>query len=585
MQPCGNGTEECKFDGAILPKADADCAHSPSASENNKPTGPILILHLTKELLLLLLQSVQDAVGMLTAEHSSAAQTPRGQDAGGGSNGDEEQVSGGHGRSSAVSGVGTWCESNTKTDERSDEGSATASEKRGGTECGVSSREAMVCVAVLERHKQTVRSASNVDSLSRYTKVFRACIKTKQVPTQLPQATLFQLLRQLLTMSPRQSEEDSGTTACRRAERTEQMRASSVGNPDTGLVERGRLVNTGSRPLCRQTGEPSGPQEEKASTDSETGQSKGGRSSRVTSAGSDEAGVRNDEDSEGGETGQADFSREAPDAKESRSSREHCCSSNAGAQGLHQGGRQNGCRREDVDVKERVEERAYQHMQSEQHSHRHNTRSRSSGYKGQGAGSSSNPRPSAQTGPADLGDDPICLGSLNRSVARGHAGRRGLYKGRQKSAETEHSGNRGSGCADDKCGGPGKEGQAGVRPGEARDSTPGLPGGMQIVSGDTRDRSHRQQGGLLQKESSATSIQVSPPLSPNLSRTESIDKPLVNVEATGEQDALHVEPPAAADEADHGLIAGPSSDYEGADGSAMREGETAMQDSLVQLLL
>ncbi|PHJ21927.1 ap2 domain transcription factor ap2iii-4 [Cystoisospora suis] len=587
LQSCGTGTEECKFDTAVLEgKAEVDCAHSPSTSERNKSAGPILILHLTKELLLLLLQSVQDAVSMLTAENPSAAQTPRVQDSSDGSAGDGEQVAGRHGQSGGSSGVGTCCESNSKTEERPDEGSGTANEKRGTIDCGVSPREAMVCVAVLERHKQTVRSASNVDDLARYTKVFRACIKTKQVPTQLPQTTLLQLLRQLLTMSPRQSEEDSGTAACRRTERTEQMRACLTGNPDTSLADRERFINTGCGAHCRQGGDSPGPLEEKASTDSETGQSKGGRSSRVTTAGSDEAGGINDEDSDSGEGGQTDLSREAADARELRGSHDHGYLVNTGTQGMHQGGRQNNCRREDQGMKERIEEKAFHHAQSQHHSHRHNTRSRSNGHKGHGAGNLSNTRTSAQTGlGADVSDDPVCLGSLSRSATRSQAGRRSLYKTRQQSLEAEHSENRSSGCADDKNNGQGKEGQCVLRPGEARDSALGVAGGVQLVSSDTRGRSHRQQAVVLQKESSVTSTQVSPSLSPNLSRTASIDKSLVNAESTEGDGTLHAAPPTGAEETDNGLITGPSSDYESADGSAMREGEAAVQDSLVQLLL
>ncbi|KEP64467.1 UNVERIFIED_CONTAM: AP2 domain transcription factor AP2III-4 [Hammondia hammondi] len=541
-------------------------------------TGPLLILHLTKELVLLLLQSVQDAVRALVPEGQLAEHfdKPEG--------GAEEFSSDREFDSQSGRERDHWRrEKKSRGDvsplRRNSTGAADRDKGSHDTGCEISVEDARVCVAALERHKEIVRLATNVNSLGRYTRIFRVCIKTKQVPTQLPHLELVQLLRQLLTLSSVERDTSSlGPPGSASGVDTLHARSTSSTEGSSGHMSPAESLRrlpgiSGSTGLAR---------EEKVDCE-RTGVApgRGGRVSRVTTAGTDEGGELEDEQDGVGKSesgllqglnqGDTDSAGRLNDGggPSGGGSRE------TGRVGPQSSSRLSSSRRRCEDSEqERMEERERvqtKHEHPMQSNHHHNTRSRSQSARiaASGRGGSSSHEGVSSAGTASL--------SSASRPSRAAAARRGFYNTRQQSTESPE-------CLEIKAAdaAAGKEERTSAKTELISSSC--LPGTANPINSRGGPQNHRflsEVSSNAERISPLSSSQASPSppskLPPSICFGERVPS---DSSSSHSGDITNTGVPCPSED---GLNEG--QDFEGAEGGSSREGESSVPDSLAQLLL
>ncbi|EPT31633.1 AP2 domain transcription factor AP2III-4 [Toxoplasma gondii ME49] len=548
------------------------------APSNAAPTGPLLILHLTKELVLLLLQSVQDAVRALVPEGQLVEHFGKAEGGAEDFSSDRE--------SDSLSGRERdhWRRQQKTRGEasplkRDSTGAADRDKGSHDTGCEISAADARVCVAALERHKEIVRLATNVNSLGRYTRIFRVCIKNKQVPTQLPHLDLVQLLRQLLTLSSVERDTSSlGPTGSASGVDAMHARSTSSTEGSSGYMSPAESLRrlpgiSGSTGLAR---------EEKADCE-RTGVTpgRGGRVSRVTTAGTDEGGDLEDEQEGVGksESGPLQGLNQGDTDSEGRlkdgggpsggGSRE------TGRVGPLSSSRLSSSRRGCEDSEqERMEERERvqtKHEHPTQSSHHHNTRSRSQSARiaASGRGGSSSHGAVSSVGSASLS-------SANRP-SRAAAARRGFYNTRQQSTESPE-------CLEIKTAdaAAGKEERTSIKTELSSSScSSGTANPTYSRGGAQNHRFLSAASSNAEGISSLASSQASP--SPLSKLPPSIcfgDRVRSDSSSGHSGDITNTGVPCSSED---GLNEG--QDFDGAEGGSSREGESSVPDSLAQLLL
>ncbi|KYF42082.1 AP2 domain transcription factor AP2III-4, partial [Toxoplasma gondii ARI] len=548
------------------------------APSNAAPTGPLLILHLTKELVLLLLQSVQDAVRALVPEGQLVEHFGKAEGGAEDFSSDRESDSlPGRERDHWRRQQKTRGEASPL--KRDSTGAADRDKGSHDTGCEISAADARVCVAALERHKEIVRLATNVNSLGRYTRIFRVCIKNKQVPTQLPHLDLVQLLRQLLTLSSVERDTSSlGPTGSASGVDAMHARSTSSTEGSSGYMSPAESLRrlpgiSGSTGLAR---------EEKADCE-RTGVTpgRGGRVSRVTTAGTDEGGDLEDEQEGVGksESGPLQGLNQGDTDSEGRlkdgggpsggGSRE------TGRVGPLSSSRLSSSRRGCEDSEqERMEERERvqtKHEHPTQSSHHHNTRSRSQSARiaASGRGGSSSHGAVSSVGSASLS-------SANRP-SRAAAARRGFYNTRQQSTESPE-------CLEIKTAdaAAGKEERTSVKTELSSSScSSGTANPTYSRGGAQNHRFLSAASSNAEGISSLASSQASP--SPLSKLPPSIcfgDRVRSDSSSGHSGDITNTGVPCSSED---GLNEG--QDFDGAEGGSSREGESSVPDSLAQLLL
>ncbi|CBZ50478.1 unnamed protein product [Neospora caninum Liverpool] len=545
----------------------SSCSLVPDTSST--PTGPLLILHLTKELVLLLLQSVQDALRALGPGCPFAEQFGKLESSADAFVSDRELEH--------VSRENPWRRDKKRRGDASPlrlEPTAAGEGNKGSerdTGCDISTEDARVCEAAIERHKDIVRMASNVNSLGRYTKIFRICIKTKQVPTQLPHLDLVQLLRQLLSL-PRVEEETTRRLLPGSAPGADNAHSSASSTEGSS----GYLSPAESWRRLPGTTRSGGGREEKGECDRSGVAPRGGRVSRVTTAETDE-GDREEEEGGGSESvlpgPDGDNAREGvklggahPSDGGSRDGER------VGAQ-VHPSSRlsssRRGCEDHEQEREEGGERGQTKHEHQAQACHSHNTRSKSNLAKG-GSGCGGSRAGALHGGPTP------CLSTHRHS--RAAASRRGAYNTRQLSTEAPecvelNKARDAAAGKEERASGKTERNASSCSPGAAN-SAADSRGGPQI---------HRYlpaAAPAAERLSPLTSSQVSPSLPPSPKLPPSIcfgDR--VPPDSSGHSGDIGSSAPCSSED---GLIEG--RDFDMAEGSS-RGGEGAVQDSLAQLLL
>ncbi|PFH32560.1 AP2 domain transcription factor AP2III-4 [Besnoitia besnoiti] len=597
----GGGSSTCSCEsGLSVSHARGESGWAPScllsleSDGGGAATGPLIILHLTKELVLLLLQSVQDAVRSLAAESPVAQAEPA----------CETELDAGCGRSPvdapACDEPDAWQGGDSSPDQNP--GGPREKRERGrpareAVSCEFSGKDAELCVAAIERHKDSVRLASHVESLGRYTKLFRACIKAKQVPTQLPHLRLLQLLRELLSMQIVEEERRAqqapphGSPAAA----ADNVLAHGVSSTESSSGQVSPAEFPDRLPSAGASCEKDGSMRAASGSGGTSGRGAGGRVSRVTTAATDEVHAREPDDEGAAEAVETEESGTSEGERRlTRGACSHSREDGGAAAAAHPGASHlpslgaaeqgkgpvggGGDGNERAAREEGEKSPAKQSFQQ----HTHNTRSRSHLAKQGGGGGPSSGNASRTGGERNSGA--AASSSQGRPHPRGLPGARRACAGKRQQHAADAASTTGGGDDNQSSdSGGGQEERNPVKPEK------NASGGLSASSVESR-RSSQSQRHPPEPTSSAEkpSLTATSQLSPHFSPSGKIPSSFCFGDRLASESSSSRPPteilggtPSSAD--GDGLIE--DQDYDVREGSSSREGDATVQDSLARLLL